>query len=305
MKKLLTVDELIEHVKAKGISFNYVTEEDAKRFLTENSYYMKLASYRFNYQKYPVGHKKEGNYIGLDFAYLIELFEIDNLLKELILKMCLDIEHALKTRLIYEAENNSAEDGYEIVKAYLTKNDNSTRVLDNIYKRKNNVYCGSLIEKYYPFFPIWVFVELISFGQTTYLCDIYFQKYNVLICENTLLNSVRDLRNDTAHGNCFINHLWTEGNVYDPKVKSMLKKLKIVGNNSLDKKMRNKCAYDISCLLLTYSKVVKNQKLKEARLNEMKELVNNRMIENKEWFKGNSTIIGSYIYLKKLVGYFS
>ena len=30
-----------------------------------------------------------------------------------------------------------------------------------------------LIEKYYPYFPVWVFVELISFGDLLYFCSFY------------------------------------------------------------------------------------------------------------------------------------
>ena len=48
MKSLLTPDELIAHMKEKGIGFNIVTEDQAKDFMANSNYYMKLASYRFN-----------------------------------------------------------------------------------------------------------------------------------------------------------------------------------------------------------------------------------------------------------------
>lgn len=59
MKTLFTIDELITHMKSKGIKFNIISEEQAKSFLCDNNYYMKLASYRKNYPKYQTG-KKEG-----------------------------------------------------------------------------------------------------------------------------------------------------------------------------------------------------------------------------------------------------
>ena len=46
MKTLFTIDELITHMKSKGIKFNIISEEQAKSFLCDNNYYMKLASYR-------------------------------------------------------------------------------------------------------------------------------------------------------------------------------------------------------------------------------------------------------------------
>ena len=62
MKTLLNVDQLIEHMKTKGIMFNEVSEEDAKIFLSQHNYYMKLASYRANYKKHMFGERK-GQYI--------------------------------------------------------------------------------------------------------------------------------------------------------------------------------------------------------------------------------------------------
>ena len=72
MKLLKTSDELISHMKIKGIKFDIVKEE-AKIFLQNNNYYMKLASYRANYDN----RKSNGEYINLDFAYLRELSTID------------------------------------------------------------------------------------------------------------------------------------------------------------------------------------------------------------------------------------
>ena len=112
MKRLLTTDQLITHMKSKGITFNIISESDAKVFLQENNYYMKLASYRENYSKYSVG-KKAGQYINLDFAYLKELSTFDMHLRYLIIQMCLDLEHALKVSLLTHVEKNPKEDGYE------------------------------------------------------------------------------------------------------------------------------------------------------------------------------------------------
>lgn len=112
LKKLLSVDELIEHMKSKGITFHEVSENDAKEFLQKNNYYMKLAAYRANYEKCPTG-KRAGQYKKLDFGYLKELSVIDMHLRYIIIDMCLDIEHAIKVKLINDVTNNPSEDGYE------------------------------------------------------------------------------------------------------------------------------------------------------------------------------------------------
>lgn len=101
MKALLSVDELVIHMKEKGITFNEITEDEAKEFLTKNNYYMKLASYRANYVKCDTG-KRTGKYCKLDFAYLKELSTIDMYLRYKIMDICLDIEHAIKVKLLNE-----------------------------------------------------------------------------------------------------------------------------------------------------------------------------------------------------------
>ena len=53
MKQLLSIDELIEHMKKKGITFDEVSESDSKDFLQKNNNYMKLAAYRTSYEKCP------------------------------------------------------------------------------------------------------------------------------------------------------------------------------------------------------------------------------------------------------------
>ena len=76
MKTKLTIDDQIAHMKKKGITFSYdVSEEDAKYFLQHNNYYIKLASYRNNY------NKQNDKYINLDFAYLKERHLSDDVKK--------------------------------------------------------------------------------------------------------------------------------------------------------------------------------------------------------------------------------
>ena len=146
MKKLLSVDELIVHMKKKGITFNEVSESDAKLFLQKNNYYMKLAAYRSNYEKCLEG-KRIGQYKKLDFGYLKELSTLDMYLRYIIMDMCLDIEHAIKVKLISDVTNNPSEDGYDIVRKFIAKDDN-LRILKNIRSHKSGEYCKDLIEKY-------------------------------------------------------------------------------------------------------------------------------------------------------------
>ena len=102
MKNKLTIDEQVEDLKEKGTGFNIVNQDDAKKFLRYNNYYFKLKSYAKNYPINP----KNGKYVNLEFAYLVELSKIDMYLRKIILGMCLDIEHVLKTRVLYDISQN-------------------------------------------------------------------------------------------------------------------------------------------------------------------------------------------------------
>ena len=80
MKRKLTTEELITHIKSKGITFNHMTENDAKKCLRTLNYYYKLAAYRKNFKK-----DVNGKYENLDFAYLKDMAIIDtDLLKTII-----------------------------------------------------------------------------------------------------------------------------------------------------------------------------------------------------------------------------
>ena len=106
--------------------------------------------------------------------------------------------------MLKDIEDNSEEDGYDIIRRFVTKYERSCR---NIQKHKSSEYCRELIEKYYPYFPAWVFVELISFGDLVKLYEYYIERYPGRLKDSELLYSIRDLRNATAHSNCLINKL--------------------------------------------------------------------------------------------------
>ena len=44
------LDEQIDHLRHGGISFEIMSESDARRFLNENTYYFKIKAYRHNYR---------------------------------------------------------------------------------------------------------------------------------------------------------------------------------------------------------------------------------------------------------------
>lgn len=310
MKRLHTTEELIAHMKEKGITFNIESEEDAKAFLSNNNYYMKLASYRANYKKHS-GGKKDGQYINLDYSYLKELSTIDMHLRYILSHMALDIEHFLKVRLLKEIENNPAEDGYHIIQKFLAKEDprklsakeDNLKILKKIQSHKASAYCKDLIEKYYPYFPAWVFVELISFGELAHLCDFYKQLYGVEIADRILLNSVRDIRNASSHSNCLINVLVPGNNKPHNSVVQRVQQIPGISEPARDKKLRNKFIYDFICLLYAYDEIVTSVPTKQRTYSDLNELFSVRMKRHSDWFKSNNLITSSYEFTKKILDF--
>ena len=295
MKVLYSTDDLIQHMINKGIQFSIVNESEAKEFLVNNNYYMKLASYRTNYPK-----NKKGQYIGLEFAYLQELSTLDMRLRYIIIDMCLDIEHYIKLSLLNRSEKNK-DDGYELVKKFIADG-NNINILKRINSHKDSEYCKRLIEKYYPYFPIWVFVELISFGTLTYLCDFFKEMYGDEIVDNKFLNIVRDIRNASAHSNCLINRLNDDNEgAADKRIIDFVKNLNPFGKAALRKGLSKQFTYNFTVLLYVYDNVVTSAKVKKHRYNELKDFLDDRCIRNKSYFDNNSMLIARYRYIKQIV----
>lgn len=301
MKQLLSIEELIQHMKNRSITFNEISENDAKQFLQNNNYYMKLAAYRANYDKCDTG-KRQGQYKKLDFGYLKELSTIDMYLRYIVMDMCLDIEHVIKVRLIKNITNNPSEDGYDIVRKFIAQDDN-LRILKNIRSHKSGEYCKDLIEKYYPYFPVWVFVELISFGDLLYFCSFYEKIYGVQIINNKLMNTVRDVRNAAAHSNCLLNKM-TEKIDSTKQVNNEISSF-IIGMKNISKTSRvNNLSYKFTnsfvTVLYVYDSLM-NEIPKQKRYKEIQEFMNGRVVKNKQFFQSNSKIVGVYNFHKKVI----
>jgi hypothetical protein len=184
--------------KEKGITFLYITEKEACRYLFSVNNYLRTASYRKNYQKYQKGTNK-GKYISLDFAYLVELSTIDMHFRRIISRMCIDIEHDLKVRLLQEIELSPSSNGYTMVGDFLQSN---PYILSTLAAKSNSSFTCDLIQKYftiqkvkdsvsgrminritvYTDCPVWVFFELITLGDLVRFYSFYYNKMNRTAC---------------------------------------------------------------------------------------------------------------------------
>ncbi len=295
-KRLLSIDDLIHHMKVgKGIRFDIVSEEEAKHFLCKHNYYFKLASYRKNYNKAPLGINK-GKYINLDFAYLKDLSTIDYELRYLILQMCLDIEHALKTILLNDIEKNPAEDGYNIVSLW----DANLRYRAHINSYLNNSYHFDLI-KYSPEYPVWVIFELISFGELCKFIEFYEHQYpKRLPFDYKALFPVRNLRNAAAHNACLINDVRAKSQSKpNPEFLKFVQSIPSISKRLRQNKLANRPLHDFSCLLWLYPKIVHSEPMRKQKCKDIRAILQ-RMQKHKEYYSKNAALVTTYKFIAKL-----
>lgn len=318
-KPMLSVDDLITHMQSKGIAFTIMSVDEAKLYLHKNNNYFKLTSYRKNYLKYTTG-ANIGKYEKLEFVYLVELARIDVQLRQVILGLCLDIEHFLKVELIKAIENAPAEDGYSIVLDYLFDASNpkiesrtenasvrSRALYSKLHNNKKNPYCGGLISKYHDEMPVWAFVEIISFGDLLRFVEYVTKKIGwMLPVDIQALDRVRQIRNAAAHNNCIINDLSA---VYDNGKPDCNEPVHItrfvrqsgVSKPAMQKKLSNRRLSQIIHLLYAYDMVVKSSNSRQARLSELKTLFNTRMIQHEDYFLTNKLVSSTFDMLAKVV----
>lgn len=295
----LSINEQVEYMDSKNITFNIITKEQAATFLTENNYYFKLKAYEKVYDKNP--NSREGKYVNLEFAYLVELSTIDFYLRKEIITLCLSIEHYLKTKLLYDISENKNEDGYDIVQKFLSFNPD---LPDEIEQKGKNSTCHELIQKYKGNYAVWHFVELISFRYFIDFFDYYYRINDLKNRYKGLLMPVKFLRNAAAHNNCLINHLKEKGG-FEPnaKILSQVGNIKGISNKSLDNKMSNKIIHDFVVLLMVYNNAAGSNNRKYTMIN-LKKLFEDRFTYHKDYFQKNIMVTSSYEFVKKIIDFY-
>lgn len=315
-KPKMTSRVLVEKLKnEKGVTFKYISEEKAEKYLADVNNYLRTASYRKNYQKYQNGSLK-GKYIDLDFAYLQELSTIDMHLRNLIIKMCIDIEHDLKVLLLKDLENNTAEDGYSIVKSFLDEN---PYIVRKIEATSSSPFTGNLISKYFTIqkvydtqkrkkenqiiavdCPVWVLVELLSFGDFIHFYEYYYSKREKLPISIPIINLVKSLRNGCAHNNCIIADLNPGASVAPAEIYRIIKKMPDIKQNQRQKKLSCRVVLEFTCMLWVFKQVV-SEKVKKHRIVELKQLFDGRIKEKKKYFEKNQLISSTSDFIDKII----
>jgi abortive infection bacteriophage resistance protein len=302
-KPFLSARQQVEHLKGKGVKFGVYNEREAIEYLKKNTNYFKLRAFRTNYAKYAAG-EKIGKYINLDFSYLCDLAIIDMVLRYTLLHMSLDIEHFVKVLLLRQSEAND-EDGYEIVDDYWQslKHGQRIRLSDELETRKKGEYCGALIEKYSKQYPIWVFLEIISFGRLVDFFKFCASRFNDKKMREQYydLLDVKELRNSCAHSNCILNNLQhgTKRHIPNAKILNELSGLGIA-KKMRKTKMSNERIRQIITLFHAHKEVVTSPGVHSHAAKALNRLAT-RMYKRNGFYQDNQMVTSTFVFMKMVI----
>lgn len=297
IKYLETPMELVNEMKDKGIKFEICSESDAIKFLTNNSYYKKVSSYQNNFHTI-VNKENKKIFTDLDFAYLIELSRLDMEFRFLVMRMCLNFEHTLKIVVLNKCLARG-EDGYKVIEEYISK---FPHEIENIKLHKSNAYCHDLIEANENRMPIWVFLEVISFGGLRKFCSFLKRRNYFKEWEIDVFSTIASLRNAAAHSHCLFSQLY-RSNKERPinRVRVYVESIEEIGKTEKNNNLKSICIKDFVTLLYAFEYYVKSEGIIKHTREELNYLFNERMLQNKEYFLNCLTVRNAYNFVKKVV----
>ncbi len=304
MKRKLSIDEQIEHLKSKNVSFKIMSEEQAKLFLSNNTYYFKIKSYLKTFER-----KSDGTYINVDFAYLVELSKLDAHLREFVIQFSLDIEHLLKVKLINDITNDINQDGYTIVQELFSK---YPRIHSNILGKIYNSATADLIYKYENTgWNVWSIIEVLSFGDFIKLYELYYSSKDDPALD--LLWSLKFIRNASAHNNCLLNSLripYSHSNISKgdeiiptKKLITYISKIPNLSYASRKKKIFNPVMHDFIASLVLFDLVCGSNALYEKTFRNLDNLFKIRFLKHKEYFENDLYLISLYNFCVKIIDF--
>lgn len=193
IKQFKTIDEQIELLMSRGLQFNDV--EAAKKILLTNNYYNVVNGYKDVFLKDNENFKPNAT-----FEELYALYDFDRALRDILLKYTLKIENTLRTLVAYYFSKEHGNDNYLTMNnfdCYQNVNVSEKTKIERIkhvqeliiklqQKTSNAITTKNYIKHYmltYGFIPLWVLVNILSFGELSKFIELMKQKERVQIAK--------------------------------------------------------------------------------------------------------------------------
>jgi hypothetical protein len=159
--------------------------------------------------------------------------------------------------------------------AALSPSERSRREAE-ISRLRRDEYSGDLQRHYAAEMPIWVLLELSSFGTVADVYRFCASRWDdmAMLDEHYMLKKARDVRNACAHSAAIINGLGTNGHVARPAPSELTTALREAGfsKRSRSSRMRNPRLQQIATLLLLHKRMAGGTELADegsARLRPL------------------------------------
>ena len=219
-KKATTLDEQLELLKSRGLD-TWFKDEDVKKYLFDIGYY-RLGFYLFPFQiDYPSKINRTHQFKkGYNLSNVLNLYDFDSALRNMVLSYIQKIEINFKTKVIYKCSLHYQDDPVWYIRHRNLKHEFVSRIQNN-YIKKYRIYnaIGHHHIKYPEddYVPAWKIVEYFSFGDVLFLFNSL--KNNALqidisqsfgikwvsVFENYMTRII-SIRNICSHNNSLFDH---------------------------------------------------------------------------------------------------
>lgn len=304
---LLSVGDQVAQLKEKGVTFELCSEEDARSYLSDRTYYFKLRSYRTLFDK-RVGGARDGQYVGLDFGHLLALASLDRDLRYALLPLTLDVEHAARTKLMRNITERPDEDGYTVCADYMASLNHTERRRrrGDVAMLKRDIYCSGLLEKYSDDpakMPAWVLLELFSFGSFIDLYLFCAKRWgnSKMVSEHYLLRQAKSVRNACAHSSGMLNGFREADRsiAADQNVQKALAKTGLSHRVRTARMENPRIKQIVTLMYLHFSTITEGTG--RARAVESMQRLKGRMVAVSKLMPANDTVVSSLTFLATLI----
>ncbi len=165
VKPPLTYTEQLDLLRGRGLIIS--NEDSAIEFLKSVNYY-RFSGYRLTFR---VDTKSERFQSGVTFEQVRGLYEFDQKLRHILMSILETVEISVRTRVAYELGHRYGPLGYKLSKNFTNAAYHAKFMCDlhKAIQRGDEIFITHHESRYAGRYPIWVAVELLSFGSVSQL----------------------------------------------------------------------------------------------------------------------------------------
>ncbi len=320
------VASVIEDLKRKGVKFITCSEEEAIEYLKKGDNLFLVPLYLSDFDK-DTTDKSSSTFIDLDFAYLIDLYEIDDEVKTVVFRMITQIERFLRGRVKRAFKSLDEQRGQDIVNEFLNldyegglqdsqnqdsnqkeNKPNKMRIHNGIINRQNDKDAKAILSKYHvdlskkiQDIPPEDFIKLLTFGELILFYAYCTHEYDLDDFRYVrILKEVRNLRNAVDHGKCILVGLGESSNyVSRGLIVNYLVGLGVYEEQLTDK-LANPRVRQLVCTIYMFNVLVKDRRQKRRIKSIIEKLFMERLPLHHEYYANNYLLRSNYYFFKEI-----